>query len=328
MYSGLCFLVKAELIHYLYYFLFFLYNSYIFVKWSCIWRLIINSFMSRFYAFILLLTAFSANTYSQQKDSLNQFGYNEKPQHVYKIKPWIDIPATLVFAGLSINGFRVIYGRDTIPVATVLALNKNDINRFDRPVTENYSEKAKSTSDLFFYGSIPLPLFLLLDKKIRKDGLRVGLLYVEALGFTGVFYTTSAMIVNRYRPITYNPNVPMDVRKSGGSKNSFPGGHPSLVATSTFFMAKVYADYHPNMRFKWALYTVAAGLTATTAYLRFKAGYHFKTDLLAGVAVGTLSGILVPHIHKNKSKNISKLTLLPNFQNGSTGFTAFYKLGK
>jgi len=93
-------------------------------------------------------------------------------------------------------------------------------------------------------------------------------------------------------------------------------------------MAKVYADYHPNMKYKWALYAVAGGLTATTAYLRFKAGYHFKTDLIAGVAVGTLAGILVPHLHKNKSSNISKLSVVPNFQNRSTGFTAFCKLGK
>jgi len=293
--------------------------------------------MRRFLLLILFITAVSFRTYSQQKDSSNYQAVglnigieNTKAQHIYKIKPWIDITATVVFAGVSINGFRVIYGRDTIPVATVLALNRNDINRFDRPVTENYSEKAKSTSDLFFYGSMPLPLFLLLDKNIRKDGLRVGLLYVEALGFTGVFYTTSAMIANRYRPITYNPNVPMSVRISGGNKNSFPGGHPALVATSTFFMAKVYADYHPNMRFKWALYTVAGGLSVTTAYLRFKAGYHFKTDLIAGVIFGALTGVLVPQIHKNKSRNrnMAKLSIFPNYQNNSTGFTAYYKFGK
>jgi membrane-associated phospholipid phosphatase len=278
---------------------------------------------------------FLSNTYAQQTDSLyssqtvslNMPLENSKPQHIYNIKPWIDIPATVVFAAVSLNGFRVIYGRDTIPVADVLALNKNDINSFDRPVTENYSEKAKSTSDLFFYGSMPLPLLLLLDKEIRKDGARVGLLYVEALGFTGVFYTTSAMLANRYRPITYNPEVPIGVRQSGGNRNSFPGGHPALVATSAFFMAKVYSDYHPEMRHKWVLYTVAGGLSVTTAYLRFKAGYHFKTDLIAGVVFGALTGVLVPHIHKNKAMKQSKLTLLPNYQNGQGGFTAFYKLG-
>jgi membrane-associated phospholipid phosphatase len=286
--------------------------------------------MGRILTLILLVSMFSSNCYSQYTDSPEKKSEKDKSEHMYNIKPWIDIPATVVFAGFSMYGFKVIYGRDSISAATVLSLNKNDVNSFDRSSTDNYSEKAKNTSDLFFYGSMPLPLLLYLDKNVRKDGLRVGLLYVEALGITGVFYTGSAMIANRYRPITYNPNVPMSVRTSGGNKNSFPGGHPALVATSTFFMAKVYADYHPNMKFKWVLYTVAGGLTATTAYLRYKAGYHFKTDLIAGVAFGTLSGILVPHFHKNKSrsKNMAKLSIFPNYQNNSTGFTAYYKLGK
>jgi membrane-associated phospholipid phosphatase len=286
--------------------------------------------MGRILTLIMLISMLSPSVYCQYIDSPQKNSEKENSEHMYNIKPWIDIPATVVFAGVSVNGFRIIYGRDSISADKVLSLNRNDVNSFDRPVTYNYSEKAKNTSDLFFYGSMPLPLLLYLDKNVRKDGLRVGLLYVEALGFTGVFYTTSAMIANRYRPITYNPDVPMSVRTSGGNKNSFPGGHPALVATSTFFMAKVYCDYHPNMRGKWALYTVAGGLAATTAYLRFKAGYHFKTDLIAGVAWGALTGVLVPQIHKNKSrnKNMAKFSIFPNYQNGSTGFTAFYKLNR
>lgn len=284
--------------------------------------------MGKYLTLIFLITAFSINTFSQQTDSLSRITVNTKPIHVYHIKLWIDIPASVVFAGLSLNGMNIIYGRDTIPVAEVLALDKKNINSFDRPIANNFSAKAKATSDLFFYGSMPLPLFLLLDKKIRKDGLRVGLLYLEALGMTGVLYTTSAMLADRYRPLTYNENAPLDERRSGGSRNSFFAGHPALVATSTFFMAKVYSDYHPEMKHKWVLFALAGSATAATGYLRLKAGYHFPTDVITGVAVGTLVGILVPHFHKNKSKKIAKLTLYPNFKNQHTGFTAFYKLGK
>lgn len=288
--------------------------------------------MRRFLLLSLSITAISVNIYSQQRDSLNSRQTvaveNTKQEHVYKIKPWIDIPTSVVFAGLSLNGMRIIYGRDEIPLAEVLALDKNNINSFDRPIANNFSANAKATSDLFFYGSMPLPLFLLLDKKIRKDGLRIGLLYLEALGTTGVLYTTSAMLADRYRPLTYNANAPIAERQSGGSRNSFFAGHPALVATSMFFMAKVYTDYHPNMKHKWVLYALAGTATAATGYLRLKAGYHFTTDVITGVAVGTLVGILVPHIHKIKGKYASKLTLLPNYQNGSGGFTAFYKLNK
>ena len=196
----------------------------------------------------VLIIAFSLNSYSQQTDSSSIAPVNRETQHLYKIKPWIDVPATLVFGAAAVYGMSVIYGRKEIPADVVMALDKNTINKLDRPIAENYSLGAKATSDYFFYGSMPLPLLLLFDKKIRKDGARVGLLYLEALGVTGIFYAGSAMLVNRYRPYTYNPNVPIATRQNGNSRNSFIAGHPALVATSTFFMAKIYSDYHPNMK--------------------------------------------------------------------------------
>jgi len=246
----------------------------------------------------------------------------------YKIKPGLDIPLTIVFDAWSLYGMSVIYGRDAIPEAEILSLNRNNVNSFDRPIINNYSLSAKAASDGFFYGSMPLPLILLLDKKIRKDGLKIGLLFLETMGTTGVIYTSSAMIANRYRPYAYNPDVPMDTRTRGGARNSFYAGHPSVVATSTFFMASIYTHYHPNMKGKWVLYTLAGAATATTGLLRLQAGQHFKTDVITGVITGTLVGIIVPRIHQNKKAEGAKLTLLPNFKFGAPGFTAYYKLGK
>lgn len=283
----------------------------------------------KFFPPFFLFLSFSLNLFSQSTDSVINMRADKKVNSVYKIKPWIDIPATLLLDGLSLNGMSVIYGREPLTEAEVLALNKNNINRFDRPVANNYSESAKSTSDLFFYGSMPLPLFLMLDPAIRKDGLKVGLLFLETMGTTGTIYTTSAMIANRYRPYAYNSNVDLDTRRRGGARNSFFAGHPAVVATSTFFMAKVYSDYHPNMKHKWILFTIAGATAATTGYLRLKAGQHFTTDVITGVLIGSLTGVLVPHFHKNKNSSSSKFTLMPNFQlGGGTGFTAYYKLGK
>ncbi len=271
---------------------------------------------------VTLLLTISIPLFSQYTDTIPV--KETRKESIYKIKPWIDIPATLILDGLSLNGMRIIYGRDTIPVSELQSLKISDINSFDRPIADNYSLQAKKTSDLLFYGSMPLPLFLLIDPAIRKDGLKVGLLYLQAMGLTGTIYTTSAMIVNRYRPYAYNPNVPMQNRQRGGARNSFYGGHPSVVATATFFMAKVYSDYHPNMRNKWILYTTAGVLSATTGYLRIKAGQHFTTDVIVGVIMGAASGILVPHFHKNKA--LQRLTIMPNYQNRQGGFTASYKL--
>jgi membrane-associated phospholipid phosphatase len=292
----------------------------------------------------LALMFFSLKCYCQEPDSakiiaqdssINAINKTEniataesKPPNPYKIKPWLDIPLTLAVDAWSIYGMNVIYNRDHVPVNELLTLNKNNINKFDRPIADNYSPKAADLSNQFFYGSMPLPLLFLLDKKIRKDGLKVVLLYLETMGITGTIYTASAMSVNRFRPYAYNPNVDMDVRGRGGARNSFFAGHVAVVASSTFFMAQVYTHYHPGMKGKWVLYSLAGAATATTGFLRLKAGQHFKTDVIVGTVVGTLVGNLVPHFHRNKDIGSQKLTVFPSYQNGNTGLTAFYKLGR
>jgi membrane-associated phospholipid phosphatase len=272
--------------------------------------------MSKAILFIILISL-SASAFAQS-DTVDS--------RAYKMKYGIDIPIAAAGTAWTLYGFSKIYGRDPSPVAKILALNTNDVNSFDRPITKNYSESAASASNDFFYGSMPLPLILLFDKKIRNNAANTGLLYLEAMAVTGTIYTTSAMLANRYRPYAYNPNVDMAKRTRGGARNSFFAGHVALVGTSTFFMATVYSDYHPEMKNKWILYTAAGALTATTGYLRLKAGQHFKTDVMLGAAVGTLSGIFIPRIHKNRHNSMQKLSLLPFHENNATGFSAFYKL--
>jgi membrane-associated phospholipid phosphatase len=245
---------------------------------------------------------------------------------VYKVRNWVDIPITLAADAMSLYGMSVIYGRDPVPESEILLLNPSNINSFDRSTADNYDLKAKSASDKLFYGSMPLPLFLFIDKEIRKDAAKIGLLYLQAMGIFGTMYTTSAMVADRFRPYSYNTNVDMARRTRGGVRNSFFAGHPGLVATATFFTAKVYADYHPEMKNKWILYTLAGGAAVATGALRIKAGEHFPSDVMVGIPVGVLTGILVPHFHKNKHFN-PRISFYPGMGNGSGGFTAIYRLG-
>jgi membrane-associated phospholipid phosphatase len=116
----------------------------------------------------------------------------------------------------------------------------------------------------------------------------------------------------------------MEERISGGAKNSFFAGHVALVATSTFFTAKVFSDYHPDSKLKWAFYGVAIGASGATGYLRHRAGKHFPSDILIGTTVGTLSGMLVPTFHKNKAFKNNNLSILP-FAGKSNGVALLYR---
>ena len=246
---------------------------------------------------------------------------------VYKLKPAIDIPLTLITDGWCGYAFTKIYSKDRLTPEELQNLNPANINRFDRRAINHYSESTSQIADYIFYGSMPLPILLLADKKMRNDFFKLSFLYLEAMGITGIFYTSAVYFADRYRPYTYNENVPLDFRLRGGSRNSFFAGHPALVGTSTFFMATVYANYHPDSKIKWVFYSLAAIATGTTTIARYLGGRHFPTDLIIGTTLGPLSGILVPALHKNKKNRNPSTTLLPYFGNGG-GITLIHNFNK
>ena len=86
-----------------------------------------------------------------QKD---RAGFDEK---VYKLKLTVDIPVTAVGGGWSYYMLSKVYDKDTIPVSTVAALNKDDINGLDRWAAGKYDPDMDRASDYLFYGSMPLP---------------------------------------------------------------------------------------------------------------------------------------------------------------------------
>ena len=268
----------------------------------------------------------TADTIPVSDSGMNTFtGRNANDLPVYKLKPARDIPAFLVGAGWSAYAFTKIYSKDRSSESKILSLNKNDINGFDRWAVRPHSEKVGKTSNYIFYGSMPLPFLFLGCKETREDFFKLTFLYLEAMSITGLLYTGSVYFTNRFRPYAYSIETPMTWRTRGGAKNSFYAGHVALVATSTFFMAKVYADYNPDSKVKWLFYGVAGAATGTMAYLRHRGGFHFPSDILLGITQGTLTGILVPHFHKNKLIKDPNLSLLPYGNGQENGLTLVYK---
>ena len=77
-------------------------------------------------------------------------------------------------------------------------------------------------------------------------------------------------------------------------------------------MAKVYSDYHPELgKKKWWLFAAAAIPPAFVGYFRYRGLKHFPTDVMVGTAIGAVSGILTPHIHKKKKNKRTTISLSP-----------------
>lgn len=232
------------------------------------------------------------------------------PQGPYKLNPWIDIPVTVGGAGLSFLGLRYLRDKPYLDSAYVASLKPEDINRFDRGATRHNGKNDGLYSDIALFSSFALPLFLVSDKEIRSDALKVGFLYVETMAIMANAYVWGVGTTNRKRPYVYNPDVPFEKKLKRGTTNSFFAGHPAAAAASTFFFAKVFSDYHPESKLKNIFWATAVIPPAIVAYYRYKDGQHFPTDILVGIPLGAAIGIIVPHLHKVKNK--SNLSVYPS----------------
>lgn len=219
--------------------------------------------------------------------------YASKP---YKTNWQIEAPILILSSGLTISQMIM---KDKTPLSSefIATLNRDNINSFDRGATYNYSSKAKKASDYFLYGSMSAPMLLLADKKIRDDWRNVMLVSSETF-LVGMGITLLAKnLSHRARPFLYNSDVSIEDKLSGDGVNSFFSGHTSMTALSTFMMAKIIVDYHPDTKLKPLIWSTAAAIPLTTGMLRYRAGKHFLSDVFAGFAVGAFTGYMVPHIH-------------------------------
>jgi membrane-associated phospholipid phosphatase len=258
-----------------------------------------------------------------------------KAQLPYELELKYDLPALGLMLGFVGYNFTQINNKEGFTEEELAALNSADIwgidrwaagDRFadDRTVDERRTmrENAGNISDIFMYGGGALPLLLIADPTVRADIGKFTVLYLQAMSLNGSFYTGSQQLFNRARPITYDAELDIHERRSGKNRNSFIGGHPSVTASASFFAATIYADAHPeNTGMKWALYSAAGIASASNAYLRIRAAKHFPTDVLTGVTLGALSGIMIPKIHKVDSK----IAFIP-FTGPANGLLVSYKL--
>ena len=181
------------------------------------------------------------------------------------------------------------------------ALQQKGISDWEEWTTMQGSEKSNKASDIILYSSQIIPgILTLADKSMRKDFLKIGTLYSEVflvnLGMTALVKNT----VRRARPFVYDPNTQLEEQMTKSARTSFYSGHTSETAAMCFLTASLYADYHPESKWKPVVWTAAAVLPAAAGILRMRAGKHFPSDVITGYVTGAAVGYFLPKIHLRK----------------------------
>lgn len=253
------------------------------------------------------------NTTAQVPPVIKEILGQDKPKpHLYRMNYWFSAGLSIVATAANIYAIpNVIKNKPDLTDAELQSLNRSQFSSFDRwALDQNPADREKyyEYSDYVLPAIVVSAGFLAIDKKIRHDWGRVLMMYYEMHAVTFSIYNFSFFgpsFQNKLRPIVYyDQYYTAEERRGGNQRNSLYSGHVASSAASTFFMAKVYSDYHPELkRKKYLLYALASLPPLAEGYLRVKALAHFPTDIMVGFIIGATIGIATPELHKFHDRN-------------------------
>jgi membrane-associated phospholipid phosphatase len=247
------------------------------------------------------------------KPMYSQSSERDTTFHPYHVNYWVTGGILIVGVATTEIGLHWVANKSDVTPAELLALDRNNFTAIDRWALEQDPSKRgyyENFSNNVTGGAIVFPILTMLDYNIRQDWLDVALMYAETQIVVNNIYLYSPLgpaFQNRFRPVVYYEALGnSNVRTEGSTRNSFYSGHTASAASASFFAAKIFCDYHPELGWKKYLFYGAAVIPPLiVGYLRIKALTHFPSDVLVGFGVGALCGILVPEIHRIKIENVS-----------------------
>ncbi len=177
------------------------------------------------------------------------------------------------------------------------SLDPSSINPFDSLLLFPYSEPLSVASDVTQYISLLTPAIFSLATP-SSDWLEISVLYATSAIFSFGTRTALKYAVERNRPYMYNQDsLPSDAEKLlEDGLDSFPSGHTIMAFTGAAFTQAVFSLRYPDSPYRRAATITAWTLAGATAALRVASGNHFVTDVLAGAAIGSFYGFVVPYL--------------------------------
>jgi membrane-associated phospholipid phosphatase len=262
------------------------------------------------YRLIFMMISLSCICFIQQV--YPQSSSSDSSSHPYHIDYW----GTGIILGVgslaNYLGTPGVRSKADLSLWEIQELNRGDVHGIDTwslKLDPSNRRTFFNYSNYTLWSTLALPASFLFDHRIKRDLFDMLLMYLKTITIATNIYEWSFLGPNfqdRMRPITYYDQVPYNERKQGDNRNSFFSGHTTSAAATTFFLVKVYSDYHPEIgNNKYLLYGAALIPPLLVGYFRMKALMHFPSDVMVGLGVGALCGIFIPELHRLKDKNIS-----------------------
>ena len=230
-------------------------------------------------------------------------GFNLYAESAFTLSLKNDIIISTLSAGVYFGAFFV-HGTRTSSIQ-----DKRDVNFLDRGLMFNY-RTFDTFSTVFAPVLALLPAMVplgLTQWNIRNDfciWLTYGVMYFQAIGFTYGTRRAVGRLVARPRPKHYLTNVDGNVLRS----NSFPSGTTAMAFMPATFLSVTFSAEFPNSPLRLPIIIGSHTLAAFAGAVRIHGGHHFLTDVLAGAAIGSFFGWLIPTLHRRPGSDDDKLS--------------------
>jgi len=201
----------------------------------------------------------------------------------------------------------MIGNKHSIKNEVLANLSRNNINSVDRGASYNWSPSAAEWSNVLLITAIASPLFLFTSSAVRNDAGTFSAMYLQNILLTYSLSHFPKGIVSRYRPYSYNENVPDEIKQNVDATHSFLSAHTSVAFASAFFVSTTFNKYNIRSNLKPYIWVSSLLLATAVGYLRYSAGQHFPTDIIAGAVVGSIVGLLIPLIHEIDEKELPNI---------------------
>ena len=225
------------------------------------------------------------------------------PRYSWKL----DTPLLLSGGGLGLAASSLNTDVQTVPAE---GLDPSRIRfTFDRHSIGESSTRGNQLSNQTRTAALAFPIVLRLasghGKSRWSDPVVVGLNYVEAMSIAEGITAITKRATARPRPYTYladstRPTEPPYDANAEGAFQSFPSGHATAAwcAVSVGICDHLLSRPEANWKEHALVGLIGGALGATTAGLRVEAGQHFPSDVVAGSAIGIVSGSAVTLLHR------------------------------
>lgn len=221
----------------------------------------------------------------------------------YTLSPGVDLPLIGAGALMKIHSNRTLARTRNTPL-DLNSVRRDDLHPMDRWAAGNYSPTLSSLSGGINWAIGAVPLLAngwdLYKGNQTWFGAAADLILLqEALVISSSLVSYSKATLKLHpTPMVYEGSTATEAEKlDSRNVSSFFSGHTTAAFTTAVFTAYTYQLKHqgsPLVPWVWGGSLAAA---STVGGLRIAAGKHFPSDILAGAAVGSAVGYLVPRLH-------------------------------